>query len=326
MAEHGKGGLQSPPDERDLTISNETLKRVGGPVPLEDAFLLRLRPPITDQGMTPECVAFSSAYEKSHADHNDFGKFTNFDEHLFFRQIGGNQYGAVARAALQRMKDYGYPEDDATPSPQKHQIAGYARVEQTREAIKRAIQRAGGVNIVGPWWESWEFPTGDKATLPGPTGASSGHEWWAPGWDEVGVIGQQSWGGLWGNKGLFRMPWYYVVHFMWEVWTTVDIETLTLIARAKLASTGVYIRTTGVLGEAGKMEGTHFATAIDAGLQRKSDGQIIETPWDKPFRFKGFKAGAHHGIGKYPNGWAVLVINGHERCVARPLVRLLSVN
>ena len=226
MIEHGYGAIPSPPDERDVVASVQVLEKVVGATTLPTSYLLRSRPPISDQGLTPQCVAFSTASEQQKNDRHDFGRFVDFDEPTFFHQIGGTFAGAVMRTALLRLRDYGYPEQSRTPDAGKHRIKAFFRIEFNKWAIKRAIIHNKGLLVVGRWWASWEYPTGTKATLPPPSGAVNGHAWWVVGYDSIGVIGQQSWGPQWGNGGLFRMPWYYFLNYMYEVWATTDIETL----------------------------------------------------------------------------------------------------
>lgn len=325
QAEHGFGGIQSHPDASDLVVSTETLARLAGAVTLPNAYLVDPRPPIRDQGFTPQCVAYSSAYEKAQQDRKDIGRWVDFNEGAFFAQIGGTSTGAAMRTALDRMLDFGYPEADSTPSTAKHRIAGYYRVDQTRDAIKRAIASNDGALAVGPWWESWSSPFGDRSTLPPPSGAVNGHAWWLVGWDAYDrFIGQNSWGTAWGDQGLFRIPVYYVVNYMWEIWKTADIETMSRIARVRINATGVTIRNKRVLGDNGTLDASHWGSTQPAGIRRRSDGAIVSTPWDREFRYKGHVDGARHGIAPYPRSWTAMFINGYERYVARPLTRLVS--
>lgn len=326
MAEnrYGTGAIQSPPDERDLMASAATLDLLGADPP-PDHYLISRRPPLRDQGWTPQCVAYSTAYEQAHNDRDDFGRWIDFNEQAFFTSIGGGPGGAVARYALDRLIAHGYPRSGDKPVPDRHKIAAYVRVEQTKAAIKAAIYRTRGVLICGPWWDSWSRPYGDKATVPAPSGNSNGHEWWAPGYDDVGVIGQNSWGDQWGNRGLFRVPWYYVINYMWEVWQTLDEERLRKITRVKIPNVGVEVRTKGVLGDDGKMDGTRWGVTRQRGIVRIRDSRVVVEPYDRVFRFGGFRDGARHGIGNHPRSWARVSINGVWRSVARPLVRLVTV-
>lgn len=318
------GAIQSPPDPNDLVVPERPLARLAGATTWPPSYLVHNRPPMRDQGWTPQCVAYSSAYEKAQQDYLEFDRWFDFDEAAFFYSIGGNDNGAVMRYALDRMARYGYPEADATPSPGKHQIAGYFRIEQAKAAIKAGIVATAGLLVVGPWWDSWSSPYGSEATLPPPSGPVNGHAWWAAGYDEVGVIGQNSWGSAWGNNGRFRIDWYYVVNYMWEIWKTADERTLSTVAKARIPNTDVNIRTEGVLGDHGTLDGTRWGYTRANGIHRARDNKIVVEPYNKALVFGGFRHGARHGHGNYPESWARLKVGREWRCVARPFIRLVN--
>jgi hypothetical protein len=324
--EFGFGAIQSPPDERDLVVSSATLERLAGATTLPATYRVPGRPPLLNQGSTPQCVAFSAAYEQNYQDHAEWDRFFNFNHASFFYSIGGSERGAVMRYALERMLNYGYPEADSSPDPGKHQIDGYFQVPLEIASIKRAIMAFGGVLVIGPWWESWTHPIGDNAMLPSPSGVSNGHAWWAVGWDAYGIIGQNSWGVAWGDNGLFRMSWWFVVNSMWEVWKTADEKTLVQIARGVIKEVGTWIRRPKmVLGDDAPALSANsiWGQARKAGIRRQRDGKIVAEPWDKPFKLKGFKLGARHGIAYRPHRWAILGIAGRDVAIPAPLIRLV---
>lgn len=326
MMEHGTGAIQSPPDHRDLRVTAKTLDRVLGAVVLPPTFILGERPAVTNQGMTPECVPYAASTEQNWQDQQEHGRWYNFDQHRMFVDIGGTSAGSVMRYCLDRMLSHGFPEEDSSPSPAAHKIDGYFSIEQSMDTIKRAIVEFGGVLVIGPWWPNWEFPLGEKAVLPAPSGGASGHAWWAVGWDEYGLIGQNSWGVLWGDKGLFRMPWPYVIQSMWEVFKTADDLTLSLIAMAQIKLPSTYIRIPRlVVGEDKHLEPKSiWGQARKAGIWRKSTDSIVASPWDKPFKYRGKRHGARHGYGNRPETWALLGIAGRELAIPIPLVRLVN--
>lgn len=323
---HGTGALQDPPDPRDIIVTEGTLEELAGAPPIPASFRLKNRPPVTNQGNTPQCVAYSSAMDQNYMDRGDFGKFLNFNEGLFFSQIGGGPNGAYMSAALSRRLNHGYPEQDSTPVPQKHQVASYFKVEKTKAAVQRAIMQLGGVLTIGPWWQSWSRPQGSRAILPPPSGASSGHAWWAVGWTEDGyVVGQNSWGTGWGANGLFLIRWSDFLGAMWDVWKTADEETTPPLVKAAIRAIDVNIRTSKVLGPDGILDPTtNWGETRKAGIWRRRDKKIVATPWNKALRFKGWKPGARHGQEPYPSSWGVVVIDGADKAVARPLLRLVT--
>lgn len=320
---YGTGAIQSPPDERDILLSEEAT-RLAAAVTLPASYLLSTRPPITNQGITPMCVAYSNAYDQAFHDRRDLGKFFDFNQHAFFYSIGGNAAGAVLRYALDRRLRYGYPEQDSTPSPEKHRLDSYALVPETVTAVKNGIHGFGGVLMVGPWYPNWTYGLNAKAVLPRPFGDPSGHAWWAVGWDGYGLIGQNSWGTAWGDNGLFRLPWAYLP-YMWEVWTTIDNRTAPKVLKAVIRNTDIHIRNKRVVGDDGVIRPVSlWGRTVPRGIRREADGKIVATPYNKPLRYGGTVSGADHGIGTRSNRWAKVYLGGGWRFVARPLVRLVS--
>jgi hypothetical protein len=104
---HGLGAIPSPPDERDYPI--DALYAALGvdlPVTLPAAFASVPVPPILDQGLTPQCVAYSTAGMKDFQDYDDQApaRWWNFDEGRFFSLIGGGPNGAILRDASADMR------------------------------------------------------------------------------------------------------------------------------------------------------------------------------------------------------------------------------
>lgn len=319
----GTGAIQSLPDERDWFLAGSTAQRLATGAAELAAFRLGERPPITNQLDTPHCVPHACGYEQNWQDQQEHGRFYNFNKPLFFQRIGGTPNGASVRVALDQMRSVGYPEADSTPDSAKHKITGYALVEKSVQAIKAAIVARGGVVVVGPWYENWTVRSGALQVLPRPSGGGSGHAWWAIGWDEYGLLGQNSWGTLWGDGGLFRMPWAYVVGYMWEVWTTLDEQTLTQIATATIKERGTYLhRPARVIGDdAPKLDYARaWGQARNAGIYRFSTDSIVAKPWDKPFRYRGRRNGARHSEGPRGETWVLLGIAGTEVAVPAPQV------
>jgi hypothetical protein len=322
--EFGKGAIQDPPDPRDLRIAADS-PALAAEFPA--TFRIGNRPPVTNQGLTPECVPYSAGVEQNWQDRVEHGRFFNFDEHAQFVAIGGTANGSVMRYCLDRMRNVGFPEQDSTPSAGLHKIDGYANVELSVQAIKAAIPAFGGVLVIGPWWPNWEHPLGPSAVLPPPDGGAGGHAWWGIGWDENGLIGQNSWGTLWGDGGLFRMPWQYVVDRMWDVWTTVDDRTLSIIAKAQIKELRTYLRRPSlVIGDGKPKLGptSIWGQARRAGIWRRSTDAIVATPWDKPFRYLGKRNGVRHSEGPRGETWALLGIAGNEVAIPITAVRLVN--
>lgn len=106
--EHGLGAVPSPEDPRDFALAQ--LLAAAGPVAAyPTSWVEPNTPPVTNQGTTPQCVAYSSAYDQNHMDRVEDGKFVDFNEPRFFTLIGGSSAGAYMRTALDRRLHHGYP-------------------------------------------------------------------------------------------------------------------------------------------------------------------------------------------------------------------------
>jgi hypothetical protein len=112
----GLGWIESPPDDRDWHVADlYAATGTAAPDALPSAYHVPAPLyPVTDQGASPMCVAYSAAGEQGWYDLRDTG-LALFDETLFFSQIGGTPSGAVIRDALARRLSAGYPSR-ATPS------------------------------------------------------------------------------------------------------------------------------------------------------------------------------------------------------------------
>ena len=107
------------------------------PVGLAARFRWGSMPAVLNQGDTPRCVAFSTSTVKAWQDRLEWGRFYNFDEAKFARQIGTTAVGAYMSRALVQLDDYGYPVVNVGQRS-KHRIRSYwsvpvtAGVRQTR--------------------------------------------------------------------------------------------------------------------------------------------------------------------------------------------------
>ena len=217
----GLGSLHSPPDERDWGIDElyaiSAEDEVAAPPPSWMA--PRPYPPQLNQGTTPECVACGTSSMKGFEDLRDQGP-SNFDEHAFFRTIGGGPNGAVPRVALQRLVDVGYPVVGGARPTDLHRIAGYYAVPVHSASIRAAFVAFGPLGFSVDWQKSW-FNPGHGGVLPRPNVVAGGHFFWAVGYNAVGVRARNSWGQGWGDGGYFTLPWDYL-GFVKEVWKVVD--------------------------------------------------------------------------------------------------------
>lgn len=223
--EHGLGAKPSPPDPRDYPFERFLAAAAMPAAALEfpATYLVPNRPPVRNQGDTPQCVAYSSGSDQSHLDRSELGRFFDPWESRFFNQIHGGANGAFMRDALQQRLSYGYPEQ-GVGRRRRHRIGAYYRVPLGLEQVRTAVVAKpanGGVLVIGPWYHSWFHPL-SSGKLPAPDYEVGGHAWWLIGWDNsLGLRGRNSWGSSWGRSGDFFLPYSYLARMV-EVWRTVD--------------------------------------------------------------------------------------------------------
>lgn len=222
MTDYGFGALQSPPDERDFPI--EQLLGAQAVDVLPSAYIVPNRPPVLNQGATPQCVAYSTSAMKSYQDRDDQVpvRWWNFDEQRFFVQIGGTSQGAYLRTALSRLLNFGYPVVDVGEAA-KHKIKAYYAVPTgDRATIKRALMAYGVLVMATPWYHSWMRPDALTHVLPRADYQVGGHAILVDGWDDSrGLRLRNSWGIGWGLSGDCFMPYPYVTA-AWEIWKAID--------------------------------------------------------------------------------------------------------
>lgn len=220
---YGLGGLTSPDDPNDWQI--DTLYAMAGLEPVAAAAIPAsyrvpgTLPPILNQGSLPQCVAYAESSAKAYEDLKDQGPF-NFDEGLFFREIGGNANGAYVRTGLSRMLNYGYPVV-GSGQPGLHKIAAYYAVPKTQAAIQSAVMRFGIVPVLLNWQEEWFHP-GAGGVLPAGRNYAGGHLICVEGWDPRGAELQNSWGTAYGEGGRVFLSWPQLIAHLIEAWKTVD--------------------------------------------------------------------------------------------------------
>jgi len=219
-AEYGLGAILEPPA---AAAPGEEVPEP--PAALAPAYRAPNMPPVLNQGLTPQCVAYSSAALKAWQDWIDQGHvFFNFDKPTFFVSIGGGPNGAYESAAMSQMRNAGYPEV-THGNAFDHRIAKYWIVPKTVAAVKAAILAYGPVAIITPWYHSWSHPIG--GVLPAPDYVTGGHSILAYGWDDSVAGGsfrlRNSWGTAWGLGGDAWMPYAQVAQ-PYAFYATVDVN------------------------------------------------------------------------------------------------------
>lgn len=179
-------------------------------------------PSVLNQGSTPECVAYSTSVMKDWQDRISHGQFYDFDEDLFFRQIGGTPEGAYTSAAFARMKDNGYPVV-TVGEPALHRIASYFTISLDTTTIKQAIYDFGPVVLTTRWAHSWFSPSA-VGILPAWDYEAGGHAIVIYGWDDSkGFRLRNSWGTGWGINGDAFLPYSYLAAHGFSIYKSVDL-------------------------------------------------------------------------------------------------------
>lgn len=233
MTDYGLGAIASPEDERDYQ-ADELYAALGiePAAALPEAYTAPERPPILNQGGTPQCVAYSSAAMKAWQDRHDGRGFLDFDEARFFVAIGGTPYGATVRAAMTELVADGYPEQGGANAA-KHKVKAYYAIPKDADGLRAAILDLGPVVIATPWYSSW-FRPGAAGVLPAPDRQVGGHAILAVGWDSTGLRLRNSWGTAWGIGGECTLPWRRVAG-LWEAWKAIDVVPPPVTHRVYLA-------------------------------------------------------------------------------------------
>jgi hypothetical protein len=124
------------------------------------------------------------------------------------------------REYLHPYGDGGKPSAEAYGDADDHVIASYAAVN-TIEGLKQALYTSGPCVIAVPVYNTgermWHERPGDSFL--------GGHAMCVVGYDAAGFIIRNSWGARWNGDGHCIFP-YADWGEQWEVWTTVDADTV----------------------------------------------------------------------------------------------------
>lgn len=228
------GYIPSPEDTRDYKV-DALYGLVGKPKPVAAAlpswFVVKYLNPVSNQGNTPMCVAYSLAGVKQWQDRADQTptRWWDFSEPVFFKAIGGGPNGAVLRNGLNYLRKTGYPLviNQPVAPPNTGMIGGYYSVPASRYDLCAAISTFGPLVCGFDWPDSWSHPAIPKIgspVAPRPSGQVNGHAIEAIGWNTVGLLLQNTWG-IWpapGKHGRIVIPWAYVASNMREAWKLKD--------------------------------------------------------------------------------------------------------
>lgn len=218
------GYIPSPLSVHDIPLSAAAPSIVRYPKELLCPFDLKVK----DQGQTPHCVGYASALIKEFNELKERDPQTFDGDWLYSecKKIDGipQVEGTYYRSALSVLKNKGVvPVGKIDPSPYK--IGAYANVDDASfENLKKTIFLYG-IALAGFLGcnSSWQGPI-IKPITPGEK--IWGHAVSLIGYNEKYLIGQNSWGEDWGEKGLFYIPKEYLGNLQ-EAWTIlVDLPNI----------------------------------------------------------------------------------------------------
>ena len=240
------GALKSPYDARDYKLM------ASGTEEYPDTFELP-KVSVKNQGSTSSCVAHatSSVVEYHHKrQHNEKMVFsTEFiyglrdlgyyaGEGMYIRNALSTirRYGDVPLADLKGNHDWFtawnkvYDNfDELTEKAYPHRISSYFRIDD-ENGMKSALMNHGYV-VAGMNWHKGATLT-DGVYTPTDT-ISGGHAIVIYGWNEKGWLCQNSWGGSWGNKGRFIIPFDFKFAEMWGVTDNIT-DDIVMPKRSKI--------------------------------------------------------------------------------------------
>lgn len=224
------GALKSPFDARDYKLV------VSATEVFPDTFEL---PKVTvkNQDNVGSCVAHASSsvveyhHKRQHDEKvvfstefiyglRDFGYYVG--EGMFIRNALNTlrKYGDVPLTELKgnhdcptSMENVNERFEELTEKAYPHRISSYFRVYD-ENAVKSALMNHGYVLVGMKWHEGAKLIDGVYT----PTDkVSGGHAIVIYGWNEKGWLCQNSWGGSWGNKGRFIIPFDFKFTEMWGI-------------------------------------------------------------------------------------------------------------
>lgn len=207
-------------DIRDYTLKSnkETLP---------EAFACNMIIPIKNQGSVSSCVAHAcSSILEYHT--NPYRLLsTNFIYGIQKELFNREDKGMILRDACKIIANYGSPDLPLCPGndevPKCHKIASTAMEDESIVAnawqyrilkyfkckniddIKYAVYNYGPVLIAYKWYKDYKVK--DCVLIGEQKEYSGGHALVVYGWNEVGLMVQNSWGPFWGKRGRCVIPY-----------------------------------------------------------------------------------------------------------------------
>ena len=224
------GALKSPFDARDYKLV------VSATETFPETFELT-KVSVKNQGSTSSCVAHAASsvveyhHKRQHSEKKSFSTEFIYGLREFGYYVGEGMY---IRNALKTLRKYGdvptadlkgnneYQEamenvnaklDDLKDKAYPNRVSTYFRVYD-ENAVKSALMNHGYVLVGMDWHKDAKLVDGVYTPTDKTIG---GHAIVIYGWNEKGWLCQNSWGGNWGNKGRFIIPFDFKFIEMWGI-------------------------------------------------------------------------------------------------------------
>ena len=239
--EHSFGAVLSPHDSRDYQAKDYITMGVR---PL--SYFPDFEIPVLDQGSVGSCVAHALATLKYCQEHRERKSNVKYSTDFIYHnrlETDWQGSGMIIREALSQLSKCGVCELSELPTntnyPNKgtsncvkalmeeakpQRVKSYVRCNNTDEICEAIYQHGGAILAiqVKTSFNSFYFKTPDNWVMPIPKDTEKFfgyHCVCAIGYNEDGIIIQNSWGKNWGSNGLAVLPWDYPLQ---EEWTVVD--------------------------------------------------------------------------------------------------------
>lgn len=217
------GYRRSPADHRDYSYTARVQPQTAELRRLPASWQVDRRTPLPvyDQGSVPSCMGWSVATAQTALERFDKRRTVRHDGLEFYGHIALPGGGAYPRDALRLWSQRGVLTEAGRP----HRIAGYAAVNpRDHDAVRHAMHTGRGLLIGFGVTREWaqgggrEFDAQPGAELLG------GHAMFCTGWTPAGVVGLNTWGEAWGQRGRGLLPWAYWDQHVWECWSILDVN------------------------------------------------------------------------------------------------------
>lgn len=236
------GCILSPYDERDYKAKDFVAKGIR-----PDSYMPAKLAPVLHQGAVGKCVACALATMKWYHEQKERQSEVEWSTDYIYhnRLVTDHQgEGMIVREALSQLKKYGVCPNDLLPSNKEYpneyvrgklsgladaalpqRIDAYVRCEDEDDICDCAAQNGAALVVVEvkSSFKAFWFKDETNWVLPMPNSGEKSfgfHAICVIGYNEQGIIIQNSWGENWGKEGLAVLPYGYPLP---EAWSVVDL-------------------------------------------------------------------------------------------------------